>query len=127
MPAFHDKPIQSKVAIFQHPLHPMVVVFPTAFLLSTVITDALFWWRGDAFWAYASFWLTCAGLCTGLLAAVLGFADFVQLKQVREHTAAWSHFIVAVMALSLAGANVQLRMADPISAVLPWGIVRSSQ
>ena len=124
--AAHDRPIQSKVTIKQHPLHPMVVVFPTSFLISTVVTDVLFWWRGEPLWAYMSFWLTAAGFGIGVVAAILGFIDFVQLRQVRRHVAGWSHFIVAFLALSLAGANVQLRIDDPIGAVLPWGIVTST-
>jgi len=126
MSSDHDHPTPSKVAIMQHPLHPMVVVFPIAFLMSVVCTDAVFWWRGDAFWAFASFWLSAAGFAMGVLAALLGFADFVQIKEARRHVVGWSHFMVGIMTLSLAGANVQLRIDDPVGAVLPWGIVLST-
>lgn len=125
MPAAHRAPIESKITIKQHPLHPMMVVFPSAFLISTVFTDAVFWWRSDPFWAHVSFWLAAAGFATGVLAALLGAADFVQIKEVRRHIAGWSHLMIAVMALALAGANVQLRIADPVAAVLPWGILVS--
>lgn len=126
MPKPHEKPIPSRVAILQHPLHPMVVVFPISFLMFTVVSDAVFWWRGDAFWALVSFWLSAAGLTIGVLAALLGLADFMLMKQVRQHVAAWSHMIVGIMVLSLAAANVQLRWDDPVTAVLPWGIVVSA-
>lgn len=121
----HDKPMPSSVAIMQHPLHPMAVVFPIAFLIGTFVTDLVFWWHGDPFWALMSFWLAVAGLVTGLAAATLGLLDFLLMTEVRQHVAAWSHMIVAMMALSLAGANVRLRLDAPVDAVLPWGLVVS--
>lgn len=121
----HAQPIPSRVAILQHPLHPMVVVFPISFLLSTPVSDMLFWWRGEDFWAQVSFWLSVAGLAMGSLAALLGLADFLLMKQVRQHVAAWSHMIVGIMVLSLAATNLNLRWDDPASAVLPWGMVVS--
>ena len=57
---------------------------------------------------------------------MLGFADFVQMKEVRRHVTGWSHFVVGIMTLSLAGANAQMRMDDPVGAVLPWGMVLST-
>lgn len=122
----HAHPIPSRVTILQHPLHPMVVVFPISFLLSTLASDMLFWWRGEEFWAQVSFWLCVAGLVMGSLAALLGLADFLLMKQVRQHVAAWSHMIVGIMVLSLAATNLRLRWDDPVSAVLPWGILVSA-
>lgn len=122
----HDHPIPSRVAILQHPLHPMVVVFPISFLLSTLVSDAVFWWRGEEFWAQVSFWLSASGLTLGCLAALLGLTDFLLMNRVRQHVAAWSHMIVGILVLSLAATNLQLRWDDPVSAVLPWGIVVSA-
>lgn len=126
MPSAHDKPTPSKVAILKHPLHPMAVVFPTAFLPATLATDVAFWWRGEPFWALASFWLATSGFVLGVGAALLGLAEFILVSEVRRKLAGWTHLITAVMALALAGANVQLRLEDPVQAVLPWGIVISA-
>lgn len=122
----HEHAIPSRVAVLQHPLHPMVVVFPISFLMFTVVSDAVFWWRGDEFWALVSFWLCTVGLSVGVIAALLGLADFILMKKVRQHVVAWSHMIVGIMVLSLAATNVQLRWDDPVAAVLPWGIVVSA-
>ena len=125
MPKPHERPIPSRVAVMQHPVHPMVVVFPISFLMITLVSDAVFWWRGDHFWALVSFWLSLAGLGMGAIAALLGLADFLLMKQVRHHVSAWSHMVAGIMVLSLAAANVQLRWDDPGGAVVPWGIVVS--
>lgn len=122
----HEKPIPSKVAFMKHPLHPIVVVFPIAFLIFAFVTDAVFWWRGEEFWAQVSFWLALTGFSLGLVAALLGAADFMLVPEARRHVAAWSHFMVAVMTLALAGTNVALRWEDPVGAVLPWGILVSA-
>jgi uncharacterized membrane protein len=122
----HEKPIPSKVTVMKHPIHPMVVVFPIAFLTSAFLSDLAFWWLGDEFWALASFWLATGGFVMGVFAAFLGMADFFQLKQARSLVTGWSHFIVAIMALALAGTNVGLRWNDPVEAALPWGIFVSA-
>lgn len=126
MPSAHDEPTPSKVAILQHPLHPMVVVYPVAFLSTTLVTDVVFWLHGGPFWAEASFWLATAGFATGVVASLLGLAEFLLVREVRTRLAGWTHLITALMALSLAGANAQLRVDDPVAAVLPWGIILSA-
>lgn len=117
--------IPSRVAIAGHPLHPMLVVFPIAFLVSLPLADLMFWWRADPFWARLGFWLAAAGLAGGLLAAAAGFLEFLLVRRARERLAGWSHMLAAVMAMSLAGANVMLRIDAPAAAVLPWGLVLS--
>lgn len=104
----------------------MLVVFPTAFLTATLATDVAFWWRGDPFWAQASFWLALSGFSAGGLAAMVGFAEFLLMREVRNRLAGWTHMLAAVMALALAGANVQLRIEDPVAAVVPWGLLLSA-
>jgi uncharacterized membrane protein len=126
MPVPHEKPIPSKVAILQHPLHPMAVSFPIAFLSSNFVTDVVYWWSGNAFWAHVSFWLASAGFVMGVLAALLGMSDFFLMREVRRHVAGWSHFIAAVMVLALAGTNVQLRWDSPVDGVVPWGLFVSA-
>jgi uncharacterized membrane protein len=121
----HRGPIESKLNIKQHPLHPMIVPLPLAFLPSALATDAAFWWLGDPFWAAVSFWLCAAGFASGVLAALVGLADFVQIEEARRHVTGWSHLLVAIAALAVAAANVRLRIEDPPGAILPWGIALS--
>jgi len=125
MPRPHEKPIPSKVAFKQHPLHPMTVHFPIAFLAFAPLADLAFWWRGEEFWALAAFWMIVAGFAMGVVASVLGTLDFMLVRAVRQHVAGWSHFIAAIMALSLAGTNLMLRLDDPVASALPWGLFTS--
>ena len=117
-------PARSTVTINYHPIHPMLVVFPVAFLSTLPIVDAVFWWTGDAFWAEVARWLVTGGVVAGVVAAVVGLIDFVTVREVRSHIASWSHLLTAVMLLALAAANMRLRWDDP-GAIFPWGVTLS--
>jgi len=118
--------VESVLAIAKHPIHPMLVTFPIAFLSMVVVTDVLFLWLGAAFWAELSLWLNVGGLGFGLLAGIVGTFDMMSIRVVRRHVSAWNHFIVAVMVLAMATLGVWLRLPDPVAAVWPWGLLSSA-
>lgn len=122
----YTRKIPSRVAFRQHPIHPMLVVFPIAFLASVPAADLAFALLHDVRWAQLAFVLNVAGLATGLLAAAFGFGDFLLVREIRNHISAWNHAVVAVMLLALAAAGVWLRWPDPVGAVWPWGLLLSS-
>jgi uncharacterized membrane protein len=126
LPRDHSHTVPSAVAFRQHPVHPMLVVYPIAFLSTMVVTDAVFLWRAEPFWALLSFWLNVAGFAVGVVAGLVGTADLLLLREVRRRVSAWSHFIAAVMVLALAGAGLWLRGPDPVAAVWPWGLLLSA-
>ncbi len=121
-----DDPVTSRIAIFKHPLHPMLVVFPIAFLTMLPLADLVFWWTGDDFWARLAFWLAVGGFAGGALAAVAGLLDFMLVRRARDHLVGWTHMLTAVMGLAMAAANAQLRWDDPAGGALPWGLVLSA-
>jgi uncharacterized membrane protein len=116
----------SSVSLGGHPLHPMLIHFPIAFLLGGFACDLAFWWTGDAFWARAAVWIIGAGFGLGTVAGIAGTLDFMLVKGVRRHVTSWSHFLTAVMLLSLAATNWWLRVDDPAADVLPWGLFLSA-
>ena len=118
--------VESRVAIRKHPLHPMLVVFPIAFLIVVVALDLLYLWSGLAFWAQMAMVLSTAGLALGLVAAAVGSVDLLLIRVVRRHVSAWSHALSGVMVLAVAAANTWLRWGDPAAAVWPWGLLLSS-
>lgn len=119
----YTRKVPSVVAVNKHPIHPMLVVFPIAFLSTVLLTDVLYLVLRDEFWAVLSFWLNTAGLAMGLLSALFGIGDFLLQREIRNHVSAWSHFIAAVMLLALAAAGVWLRWPNPVAAVWPWGLL----
>lgn len=126
VPRTQSHTVESVVAIAKHPIHPMLVTFPIAFLSMVVVTDVLYLWLGATFWAELSFWLNVAGLGFGVLAGIFGTLDMMSIRVVRRHVSAWNHFIVAVMVLAMAAMGVWLRLPDHAAAVWPWGLLSSS-
>jgi uncharacterized membrane protein len=117
--------IPSRAAILGHPIHPMIIPFPIAFLVGTLITDLIFLSSRDPFWAQASLWLVGAGVLSGVAAAVFGMIDFWTIDRVREFRAAWGHFLGNAVVIVLAIINALQRIDDPALSVEPWGVLLS--
>jgi uncharacterized membrane protein len=122
---YHDSGIASTVAIAKHPLHPVIVTFPIAFLVGALGTDLGFWLTHDSFWPRASFWLIGAGLVSGVLAALIGMADFLKIRRVRERQAGWVHMFGNIAALIATLINFVLRWDNAVNAVIPIGLLLS--
>lgn len=104
---------RSKAAIAGHPLHPMVVPLPIAFLLTTLVADAAFHLTGDSFWARLALWTLGAGLVTGLVAGLLGAIDFATVRRARASSAGWIHAVGNSLALLLSTGNLVYRFKVP--------------
>lgn len=118
--------VPSTAAIAGHPLHPIFVLFPAAFLVGAFATDLAFWGTADPFWARASLWLVGVGLVTGIVAALFGAIDFWTIERARAHQAGWIHFLGNAAVLVLAAVNLWIRWGAPAAAVVPWGVVLSA-
>lgn len=116
---------ESRIAVAGHPIHAMLVAFPIALCVSTLGADALYWWTGDPFWPRAALWAAGVGFVMGILAGIAGTAELLLVPGIRIRAASWTHFILAVMLLSVLGANWGIRLGDPAGAVLPWGFLAS--
>jgi uncharacterized membrane protein len=117
---------RSVIAIAGHPIHAMLISFPVAFLIGGLASDLAYWWTEDSFWARMSLWMIGAGFVMGSLASIAGTLDFMLVKEIRRHVTSWSHFIAAIMLVSLAAANWWLRVPDPEEMLLPWGLFMSA-
>ncbi len=118
--------IRSRATIAGHPIHPMLVPFPIAFLVGVLACDLVFWGNRDPFWARAAFWLVSAGLATAALAAIFGLVDFLLIRAVRAIGAAWIHLALNVSLVLLTAWNLLHRIGDPVAAVLPLGLILSA-
>lgn len=122
---YRDTGVPSTVAIAGHPLHPLSVIFPIAFLAAALGSDIGYWLTGDFFWARASLWLIGLGLAGGLLASAIGLSDFLKIERVRKRTAGWAHLILNVSILVLSLINFLLRWGNAESRIVPWGLLIS--
>jgi uncharacterized membrane protein len=104
--------VRSTASINGHPIHPMLVPFPIAFLVGALATDLTALGTGDPFWWVASKWLLAAGLVMGALAAMFGLVDFLTIPRARTGHAGWVHFLGNATALILALVNLLLRLGQ---------------
>ena len=121
-----EKDVVSAVAVAGHPLHAMSVHFPIALVIATLGADVFYWWTGDLFWARAGLWAAGMAFLFGVLAGLAGTVELLSVPGIRQRAASWTHFIVAVMLLSILGMNWGYRLLGYEEAVLPFGIMFSA-
>jgi uncharacterized membrane protein len=68
--------MESRMKIFGHAVHPILIVFPLGLFATAVVFDAIGWLTGDGKWLDASFRIIAAGIIGGLISAVFGLIDF---------------------------------------------------
>jgi uncharacterized membrane protein len=71
--------MESRVKLFGHPIHPMLIVFPVGLLATAVIFDILYLFTQTPVFTTVSFYMIAAGVVGGLLAAIFGFIDWLAL------------------------------------------------
>ena len=116
----------SRAKLLGHPIHPMLIPFPIAFLVATLVCDLAFWNTANHAWATASLYLLGAALVMAALAALAGLTDFLGDDRIRALSAVWHHMIgnIVVVLLSLWNWYRRYEMGD--TAVVPVGIVISA-
>ena len=117
---------ESRVAIQNHPLHAMLVAFPIALTMCVLGADLLYWWTGEGFWPVAAGWAAFGAFALGVIAGITGTIELLIVPGIRNRSASWTHFVLAVMLLSILGANWVLRIGQPEAAVLPFGLLLSA-
>jgi len=116
----------STARIAGHPIHPMLVPFPIACFVGTLVTDLTYWGTAEIMWADFSAWLLFAGLVMGVLAVIAGLIDFLGSRSVRALAPAWLHMAGNVIVLVLAFSNALVHSRDAWTSVVPAGLVLSA-
>jgi uncharacterized membrane protein len=122
---YRDHP-KSTATIGGHPIHPMLIPFPIAFLVGALVTDILFLRDGSTGFANASQWLLGAGIATALLAAVFGLIDFMGDDRIRRLGHAVQHMIANVAAVVISIINFMIRIGDQAGSIESLGVYLSA-
>jgi nitrite reductase/ring-hydroxylating ferredoxin subunit/uncharacterized membrane protein len=103
--------MRSKASYDGHPIHPMLIPFPFAFLTGAFVFDVLGWWLGNMELAYTGRHLTVGGIIAGLVAAIPGAIDYFGSvpPESSGKKRATQHAIANVTALTLFAISYQLR------------------
>lgn len=116
---------KSTASIAGHPIHPMLIPFPVAFFVTTLVCDAVFWKTGNAAWATAAMWLLGAGIVMALLAAAAGLTDVIGDGRIRALNDAWLHAGGNIVIVLIQIYSWYARYSEGTAAVVPKGFILS--
>jgi uncharacterized membrane protein len=97
--------MESKVKLFGHPIHPMLIVLPLGLFIGAIITDTINLINGNTALAAVSYFNISIGIVTGLLAAIFGFLDWlaVPANTRAKYLGGWHGFGNVVVVAIFAG------------------------
>lgn len=106
--------MESRAKLFGHAIHPILIVFPLGLLGTAAIFDAIYLITLNRSVPVASFWMLVAGLIGGVIAALFGFIDWLNIPQgTRAKSIGLYHAIVMDTALILFAVGLYLRWSTP--------------
>jgi uncharacterized membrane protein len=108
--------MESRVKLFGHPLHPVLIVFPLGLLTPSVIFDIAYLATGNARLSDVAYWLIVAGVLGGLMAAPFGVIDWLAIPVgTRAKSIGALHGVgnVMVVLLFVVGWYIQSRAGVP--------------
>src|SRR4029079_1369331 len=73
--------MESKIKLLGHPIHPFLVVFPLGLLITSVIFDVVYFMTDNHSFPTGAYWCMAAGIIGGLLAAIFGLIDWLNIPR----------------------------------------------
>lgn len=105
--------MESKVKLFGHPVHPMLIVLPLGLLSTAVVFDVIRLITDDSVFSTVAFWNIAAGVVGGLLAAIFGAWDWFHIpRDTRAKRIGLLHGGGNVVVVALFGISWLMRLAE---------------
>lgn len=106
--------MESKAKILGHAIHPILIVFPLGLLATAVIFDVIYLVTANRTWSFVAFWMIAAGLIGGLVAALFGLIDYLNIPSgTRAKRIGMYHGLVNLGAVLLFALSFLLRWNVP--------------
>lgn len=100
----------SPASIGGHPVHPMIIPFPIALWVFSLVADVIYLWRGNSVWKnYVAFYALLGGIIGAAVAAVPGLIDWMSLTDKAVVKIANWHARLNVIALLVFAGSFYLR------------------
>jgi uncharacterized membrane protein len=100
----------SPASIGGHPIHPMIIPFPIALWVFSLVADVIYLWRGNPVWRdWIAFYTLLGGIIGAALAAVFGIIDWLSIQDREVKKVADWHARLNVIALLIFAASFYLR------------------
>src|SRR5215204_531819 len=100
----------SPASLNGHPIHPMIIPFPLALWVFSLVADIIYLWRGNPVWKdWIAFYSLLAGTIGAIVAAVPGLIDWLSLTDKAIFKIANWHARLNVIALIVFAGSCYLR------------------
>jgi uncharacterized membrane protein len=71
--------MESRIKLFGHPIHPMLIVFPLGLLAISFVLDVAYLITQNPTWSDVAYYDMIIGIIMGLVAAVFGFLEWLAI------------------------------------------------
>jgi uncharacterized membrane protein len=106
--------MESRMKLFGHPVHPMLIVFPLGLLGMGVIFDVIHLITADGYWSEIAFWMMAAGVLSGVVAAPFGAIDWLAIPSgTRASRVGFLHGVGNLLVLMLFALSWWMRRDAP--------------
>lgn len=103
----------SPASVGRHPIHPMLIPFPIALWIFSLVADVIYLWRGNPVWRdYVAFYTLLGGTIGAAGAALPGIIDWLSIKDREVKRLADWHARLNVIALLIFIASFYLRTTN---------------
>ena len=103
----------SPASLGKHPIHPMIIPFPIALWVFSLVADLVYLWRGNPVWRdWIAFYCLLGGIVGAAVAAVPGFIDWLSITNGDTKKLADWHARLNVIALIVFLADFYLRTSS---------------
>ena len=100
----------SPASMGRHPVHPMLIPFPIALWIFSLVADVIYLWRGNPIWRdWLAFYTLLGGIIGAVVAAVPGLIDWLALTDRAVVKIANWHARLNVIALIVFALSFYLR------------------
>ena len=100
----------SPASVNGHPIHPMIIPFPIALWVFSLVADVIYLWRDNPIWKdWIAFYALLGGIIGAAVAAVPGLIDWLSITDKRVVKIANWHARLNVIALVVFAASFYLR------------------
>jgi len=109
--------MRSRASFRNHPIHPMLIVFPIALWIFSLVCDVVYHAGSyNPFWKGMAFYSMLGGIVGALAAAIPGFIDYLAIRDRQVKRIAATHMILNLIVVVLFIFNLGMRFnaaADP--------------